>query len=126
MNSVESKSESVVSITEKAQKEILKVIQEENIEGLSLRLFVQGGCGGITLGLGLDKTIREGDLIIDFPGFKLLIDKISLKYVQGATIDFDEKTRDFEIRGTDPALFESSGCAACGVDSDASCNTCYY
>lgn len=72
--------ESEITITEKAVKEIRKIMDENKIAGeFGLRIGVKGGgCSGLTYSLGFDPETREGDTIIQQDNVKLVIDGKSL------------------------------------------------
>ncbi|WP_052888707.1 iron-sulfur cluster insertion protein ErpA [Thermogemmatispora carboxidivorans] len=83
------KSESgVVTLTPLAVEKIRELLQQENDPSLGLRIFVaSGGCSGLQYGMTLDEE-QEGDMVISQGDFKVLIDEMSLDYVNGSEIDY--------------------------------------
>ena len=109
-----------VNITERAAVEVQRAIADyqtggESPEGeLYLRLRVQGGgCSGFQNKLDLDPTFNEKlDLMFDTAGVKVVIDKRSMLYLTGATVDFhdDLNKRGFSV--TNPQAKGSCGCGS--------------
>ncbi|GER81363.1 MAG: iron-sulfur cluster insertion protein ErpA [Thermogemmatispora sp.] len=79
---------SVVTLTPLAMEKIRELLQQENDPNLGLRIFVaSGGCSGLQYGMTLDEE-QEGDTVIAQGDFKVLIDEMSLDYVNGSEIDY--------------------------------------
>lgn len=109
-----------VTITDRAATEVQRAIADykaggESAEGeLYLRLRVQGGgCSGFQNKLDLDPTFNEKlDHMFDTAGIKVVIDKRSMLYLTGATVDFhdDLNKRGFSV--TNPQAKGSCGCGS--------------
>ena len=109
-----------VQVTEKAAMEVRRAITDyksgaDAPEGeLYLRLRVQGGgCSGFQNKLDLDPTYNEKlDHLFDVQGIQMVIDKRSLLYLEGATVDFvdDLNKRGFHI--SNPQAKGSCGCGS--------------
>ncbi len=57
--------------------------------GLRLRIAVQpGGCSGLIYQLYFDERVLDGDALRDYDGVEVVVDKMSVPYLDGATIDF--------------------------------------
>lgn len=87
----------MVTITERAARKLMDLVREENGNELpsvwGLRLFVQGGgCSGFQYGLKIEKESQGGDQTIESRGIRMFVDPISIRYVDGAEIDFDENS----------------------------------
>ncbi|KAK0054847.1 iron-sulfur cluster assembly 2 mitochondrial [Biomphalaria pfeifferi] len=55
----------------------------------NLRILVEGGgCSGFQYKFNWEPTITEEDVIFERDGVKVVIDKMSLDFVRGATLDF--------------------------------------
>jgi iron-sulfur cluster assembly accessory protein len=108
-----------VTITEKAASEVKRAIAdykagEDAPEGdMHLRLRVQGGgCSGFQNKLDLDPTYNEKlDHLFEVNGVKVVIDKRSMLYLEGATVDFHD---DLNKRGFSVTNPQAKGTCGCG------------
>ena len=65
------------------------LLAQEGRDDLRLRLAVQpGGCSGLIYQLYFDERTLDGDAIKDFDGVEVIVDKMSVPYLDGAKIDF--------------------------------------
>ena len=79
----------MVTLTQEAAFQLKKILQEEEDPNLGLRVFVAGGgCSGFQYQMVLENEIRDGDEINEVSGVKVYVDQYSVKYLQGAQIDF--------------------------------------
>ncbi|OAF67002.1 hypothetical protein A3Q56_05273 [Intoshia linei] len=54
-----------------------------------LRILVDtGGCSGYTYNFTIDTNIEKDDILFDENGLKLIIDKISIEFIKGSTIEY--------------------------------------
>ena len=79
-----------ISITEAASKAISDIVAERKLEGYALRVYLAGSgcCSGVSFGMALDNNIRDVDRTFDSGGVRIVVDEVSLDYLQGAKIDF--------------------------------------
>ena len=107
----ESKSHGVV-ITDAAAAKVKSLLEQEGREDLRLRLAVQpGGCSGLIYQLYFDERTLDGDAIRDFDGVGVVVDKMSVPYLDGATIDFADT---IEKQGFTIDNPNASSSCACG------------
>lgn len=86
---VQNETETGVLLTDAAASKAKALLDQEGRDDLALRIAVQpGGCAGLRYQLFFDDRSLDGDIVDDFGGVKLAIDRMSAPYVQGATIDF--------------------------------------
>ena len=79
-------------------------------DGKWLRVFVQGGgCSGFEYGLAFDEP-RDGDEVIEMEGFSILVDKWSVPYLEGVTVDFVEDPMGSGFKFANPKAKGSCGC----------------
>ena len=89
------------------------ILAEEKNPTLKLRVFVQGGgCSGFSYGFTLDEEQNEDDFIIEKPGVMVLIDSMSMQYLQGAVIDYKE-----ELMGSSFTINNPNATTTCGCGS---------
>src|SRR5262249_413047 len=91
MNAVTEKMQVPLIFTEAAANKVKQLIDEEGNANLKLRVFVQGGgCSGFQYGFTFDEEISEEDTRMERCGVTLLIDPMSLQYLTGAEIDYQQ------------------------------------
>lgn len=103
---------SEITITEKAKKEILRIMQANSIpENYGLRVGVKGGgCSGLTYTLNFDGDKRDGDTIIEAESVKLFIDGKSLFYLMGTELDFSDGLNGKGFVFNNPNAAKTCGC----------------
>jgi len=78
-----------VGLTEAAASKVKSLLTQEGRDDLRLRLAVQpGGCSGLIYQLYFDERTLDGDAVRNFDGVEVVVDKMSVPYLDGATIDF--------------------------------------
>jgi len=97
----------MINITESARNKITALLAEENDTTLRVRVFVQGGgCSGFQYGFTFDADTAEDDYVID----GVLVDAMSMQYLQGATIDYTESVMGAEFKIVNPNASSQCGC----------------
>ena len=72
-----------------AAVKVKSLLEQEGRDDLRLRVGVQpGGCSGLVYQLYFDERSLDGDLVVDFGGVEVVIDRMSAPYLDGASIDF--------------------------------------
>ena len=102
----------MISLTENAAKEILKVIQESDLnEEVCLRVGVKGGgCSGFTYTLDFDSKKTKFDLEFESQKLKILVDKKSHLYIKDTEIDWSYNLMDRGLKFNNPSAKGSCGC----------------
>lgn len=101
-----------VVLTEAAASKAKALLDQEGRDDLALRIAVQpGGCAGLRYQLFFDDRSLDGDLVKDFSGVKLAVDRMSAPYVEGASIDFVDS---IEKQGFTIDNPNATGSCACG------------
>ena len=102
-----------VEITESAKYKIEDILSEENNPKVALRTFVQGGgCSGFQYGFTIEEEQNEDDFVVEAGKFKLLIDSMSMMYLQGSTIDYKEDLMGSSFTIKNPNAQSSCGCGS--------------
>jgi len=104
-----------VQLTEKAAGEIRRVQEQQNMEPETfLRIGVTGGgCSGFSYSLGFDKQFDEkADSKYNFHGLDVVVDKKSLLYLDGTTVDFYEGIERRGFTFENPNAVKSCGCGS--------------
>jgi iron-sulfur cluster insertion protein len=103
----------MITITDNAKSRIVDILIDENDAQVALRTFVQGGgCSGFSYGFTLDSEQNEDDWVIELDQFKLLVDSLSMQYLQGATIDYKETLMSNEFVIVNPNAVSTCGCGS--------------
>lgn len=108
----------ILSVSSAAVKAIRDLLNERNLEGYALRIFVSGKtCSGYQFGMSLDESSGETDTCIENDGIKVVIDKESMEFVKGAKLDFidDERGKGFTV--VNPNAAASCDCSSGGCCS---------
>ena len=107
------KFQSMITITESAKTKILDLLAEEGNPDLKLRTFVQGGgCSGFSYGFTFDEIMNEDDFEVPLGDSKVLIDAMSMQYLEGASIDYKEDLQGSEFKITNPNAQSTCGCGS--------------
>ncbi len=78
-----------VTLTDVAAGKVRSLLEQEGRDDLRLRVAVQpGGCSGLIYQLYFDERQLDGDALVDFSGIEVVVDRMSVPYLEGATIDF--------------------------------------
>lgn len=107
-----------ITLTEKAAAEVTRIIGEQQASGAADQLYLRisvrgGGCSGFQNKLDLDTVYNEKtDLKSEQHGVFLVVDKKSLLYLQGATVDFHEDLNARGFRITNPQAKGTCGCGS--------------
>ncbi|MGH8102885.1 MAG: iron-sulfur cluster insertion protein ErpA [bacterium] len=100
-----------VSVSAKAAEEIKRVIEEQKMQGMSLRLrVVPGGCSGFSYYMGFDDTTEPNDQAFESQGVKVLVDTESLKYLAGSEVDYVDGLMGAGFTVRNPNAKSSCGC----------------
>lgn len=105
----------MINVTEMAAGKIHELLTEENKAGAGLRVFVQGGgCSGFQYGLMIDEGEgdADNDKVFEAHGIRLLVDPISLRYLQGAEVDFVDNQMGGGFTIKNPNAKSTCGCGS--------------
>ena len=101
-----------VGLTEAAAQKVRSLLSQEGREDLRLRVAVQpGGCSGLVYQLYFDERMLDGDAVVNFDGVEVILDKMSVPYLEGASIDFEDTIAKQGFTIDNP---NASGSCSCG------------
>jgi len=105
------------SASVKAKEFIAKSNQNEPFESYRLRVGIKGGgCSGFEYVLSIDKIVNQKtDVVIKQGGIELVVDKKSILYLNGCTIDYVENMMGAGFRFSNP---NAKGTCGCGQSFD--------
>ncbi len=105
--------ENSVLFTEAAAEKVRSIIAEEEGSASKLRVFVQGGgCSGFTYGFTLDDVAAEDDFEVETNGVFLLVDAMSMQYLEGSTIDYQITLQAAQFIIKNPNAVSKCGCGS--------------
>ncbi len=109
----ETAAEHGVTLTEAAAGKVKSLLAQEGRDDLRLRLAVQpGGCSGLIYQLFFDERALDGDAVREFgDGVEVVVDKMSVPYLDGASIDFEDTIQKQGFTIDNP---NAAGSCACG------------
>ena len=101
-----------VTLSDGAAGKVKSLLEQEGRDDLALRISVQpGGCSGLRYQLFFDERTLDGDVTTDFDGVTVVVDRMSVPYLNGAEIDFVDT---IEKQGFTIDNPNATGSCACG------------
>jgi iron-sulfur cluster insertion protein len=102
----------MITLTESAQAKIKEVLADESPQS-RLRMYVQGGgCSGFSYGFTIDDEHNEDDFEIPTSSQSVLVDSMSIQYLQGATVDYVEDLQGSRFSINNPQAQSTCGCGS--------------
>ena len=99
-----------------AVEKLRELVAEEGNPDLMLRVFVQGGgCSGMSYGFTFEEIKNEDDFDFAYEEVKVVVDSMSMQYLQGATIDYKD-----DIMGSSFVINNPQAQTTCGCGSSFS------
>jgi iron-sulfur cluster assembly protein len=117
-----------ITLTPAASKAVSEIIAERKLEGYALRVYLSSGgcCSGVNFGMALDNNIRDVDKTFETDGVQVVVDEVSMDYLQGAKIDFvndPERGAGFLVDSpVAQAQSHEQGEESCACGGSCSCN----
>lgn len=104
-------SNNIVEITDKAQDQILKILEaEDKGDDFGLRLgVIGGGCSGLSYKIDFDQE-KENDNIFSIGNVRVFIDPKSSIYLKGIVLDFKDGLSGKGFVFTNPNATNTCGC----------------
>lgn len=79
----------MITVTENAKNQAIRLMQEEGQENHFIRVGVKGGgCSGLMYELDFDNQISESDKVLEDNEIKVVVDKKSYLYLVGTELDY--------------------------------------
>ena len=102
----------MISVTEKAKDRIVALRKEEgHDEEFDLRVSVKGGgCSGLMYDMAFDNLSGEKDEVFEDKGIKILVDRKSILYLLGTTLDFSDGLNGKGFQFINPNASRTCGC----------------
>lgn len=102
----------MIIVSEKAKERILELKKEEGrSENENIRVSVKGGgCSGLMYDLDFDGETNETDHVFEDNGVKILVDRKSLLYLAGTTLEFSDGLNGKGFQFVNPNASRTCGC----------------
>ncbi len=103
-----------LEVTQSAQDKLHEIISQTDEDVSAIRIYISGGgCGGLSYGMTFTDDKTAFDTVLQFDGFKMLVDVVALNYLKGAQIDYVQEV------GRERFVFnnvfaETGGTGVCG------------
>ena len=102
-----------INFSDNAVKKVKELIEEEGTTDLKLRVFVSGGgCSGMQYGFTFEESVNEDDTKVEKDNVMLLIDPMSLQYLTGAEIDYQDNVQGSQFVIKNPNATTTCGCGS--------------
>lgn len=102
-----------IIFTDNAAAKVGALISEEDNDNLKLRVYISGGgCSGFQYGFTFDEEVNEDDTQIENGGVTVLIDSMSVQYLNGAEIDYKEDVSGAQFVIRNPNASTTCGCGS--------------
>ena len=96
-----------------AAAKVAELIADEGNPALKLRLYVTGGgCSGFSYGFAFDDQVNDDDTRIDKDGVTMVVDMMSLQYLAGADIDYEDGLEGSRFVIHNPNAQTTCGCGS--------------
>ena len=114
MSSVEAEvMPSPLIFSEAAASKVKELIVDEGNDALMLRVFISGGgCSGFQYGFTFDEDVAEDDTQVQNDGVTVLVDAMSIQYLNGAEIDYKEDLSGAQFVIRNPNASTTCGCGS--------------
>lgn len=105
-----SENSAAIALTENAAKRVAMIAEKQNAPAI-FRLSVEGGgCSGFQYKYGLAQSVEDDDEVAETNGVKLVVDPISMDFLNGAVVDFVENLGGASFQVTNPNAQAGCGC----------------
>jgi iron-sulfur cluster insertion protein len=102
-----------IRISDTVVSKVAEMLAEEGDDKLQLRIFVTGGgCSGFQYGFAFDDEVKEDDVRIERGAIKVVVDAMSLQYLVGAEIDYEDKLEGARFVIRNPNASSTCGCGS--------------
>jgi iron-sulfur cluster assembly protein len=100
-----------LALTETASKHVKKILEEQKLQGVFLRMGVKGGgCSGLSYSLEFDSELGPHDKKFEVDGVTVVCDAKSYLYLNGTTLDYVSEGLQGGFTFINPQAKSSCGC----------------
>ena len=103
----------IMNLETGAVTKLRELIAEEGNPNLMLRVFVQGGgCSGFQYGFTFEEVKNEDDFDFAYDEVRVVVDAMSMQYLNGASIDYKEDLMSANFVIKNPQASSTCGCGS--------------
>ena len=104
---------SPIILTERAAAKVRELRDDEGNPNLKLRVYITGGgCAGCSYGFTFDEAGNEDDTSVDREGVTLLVDAMSIQYLDGSEVDYEQGLMGSRFIVNNPNAATTCGCGS--------------
>ncbi len=102
-----------IIFSDSAAAKVGALIAEEGNDSLKLRVYISGGgCSGFQYGFTFDEDVADDDTQVENGGVTVLVDAMSIQYLNGAEIDYKEDLSGAQFVIRNPNASTTCGCGS--------------
>jgi len=102
-----------MKLSDSAVTKIKELLLDEDNPDLKLRAYVQGGgCSGMQYGFTFDDKVNDDDTKIEKDGIMLLVDPMSLQYLNDSEVDYKDGLQGSGFQISNPSAKATCGCGS--------------
>ena len=102
-----------IRISDSVVDKVAEMLAEEGDPALQLRIYVTGGgCSGFQYGFAFDDEVKEDDISVARGAIKVVVDAMSLQYLMGAEIDYEDNLEGARFVIRNPNASSTCGCGS--------------
>ncbi len=106
-------SSAAMVFTDAAAAKVKSLIEEDQNDNLKLRVFITGGgCSGFSYGFTFDEETADDDTLIENQGVIMVVDPMSLQYLEGSIVDYQEGLQGSQFKIENPNATTTCGCGS--------------
>ncbi len=103
----------MMTLTDSAANKVRKLREGEGNPALKLRVYITGGgCSGFSYGFTFDEEMKEGDSIFENGDVTMLVDSMSIQYLMGSEVDYQEGLQGSQFKINNPNATSTCGCGS--------------
>lgn len=103
----------MINLTESAQQKLADIVKSYNNEHTKVRMYVSGGgCSGMQYGFEITEEKSDDDWEFPAADTIVLIDPISMQYVEGITVDYKDDLQGARFVMNNPKAQTTCGCGS--------------
>lgn len=102
-----------IKVSDAAVGRIKQLIAAKDQVDLKFRVHIQGGgCSGFQYGFQLDEQSLDDDIVLERGGVEVLVDPLSMQYLQDAEVDFKDDLQGSRFFVNNPNAETTCGCGS--------------